>query len=59
MDEVGREVQVRARCFPRWISEGRVSKSDAEDRLRRLCKAKDALEKVVALDESQANPKPF
>jgi len=35
LDEVNRELQVRERCFPRWIAEARISKSDAKDRLER------------------------
>lgn len=33
--ELEREYQVRERCFPKWISEGRISKIDARDRLQR------------------------
>jgi hypothetical protein len=35
LDETYREKQVRERCFPRWVQEGRVSKTDASDRLAR------------------------
>jgi acyl transferase domain-containing protein len=51
IDEVFRECQVRMRCFPRWVQEGRVSRSDAKDRLQRLLKAQEALKAVeVSLD---------
>jgi hypothetical protein len=50
IDEVYRECQVRLRCFPRWVEEGRVSRSDAKDRLQRLLKAQEALK---ALEVSQ------
>jgi hypothetical protein len=36
LDELEREFNVRARCFPRWIQDGRVSRTDAQDRLDRL-----------------------
>lgn len=36
LDELQREFNVRARCFGRWVAEGRVSKTDAQDRLDRL-----------------------
>lgn len=36
IDEVDREIQVRQRCFVRWVAEGRVSQTDARDRLSRL-----------------------
>ena len=39
LDECEREYQVRARCFPRWVSEGRLSATDAQDRLDRLFSA--------------------
>lgn len=36
LDELQRELNVRMRCFPRWIQEGRVSATDAQDRIDRL-----------------------
>jgi hypothetical protein len=36
LDELQREFNVRSRCFPRWVTEGRVSRTDAQDRLDRL-----------------------
>lgn len=47
LDEVAREIQVRERCFPRWITEGRVSNSDAKDRLQRLIKAANILASAI------------
>jgi len=43
LDELRREFNVRARCFPRWIQDGRVSATDAQDRLDRLGSAIDYL----------------
>lgn len=39
LDEIDRECRVRARCFPRWVTEGRMSATEARDRARRLFKA--------------------
>jgi len=47
-DEVQREFNVRERCFPRWIAEGRVSKTDAQDRLDRLASALEYLGQLPA-----------
>lgn len=35
-DEVQRELEVRARCYPRWIQDKRLSVSDAKDRGERI-----------------------
>jgi hypothetical protein len=52
IDELQREINVRMRCFPRWIEEGRVSKTDAKDRLQRMIKAATLLQ--LALDTKSA-----
>lgn len=39
VDELTRELNVRRRCFPRWVADGRVSATDAQDRLDRLATA--------------------
>jgi hypothetical protein len=36
MDELQREYQVRLRCYDRWVTEGKLSYSDARDRHQRL-----------------------
>lgn len=43
LDECTRELNIRKRCFPRWIEDGRVSPTDAQDRLDRLASAVDML----------------
>jgi len=35
LSELGRELQVRVRCFPRWVKEGKMSAVEANDRLQR------------------------
>jgi len=47
LDELGRELNVRKRCFPRWILDGRVSATDAQDRIDRLATAIQLLNAVV------------
>jgi hypothetical protein len=44
LDELNREFNVRRRCFARWIENGRLSATDAQDRLDRLASAIDMLE---------------
>ena len=48
LDECRREFNVRARCFARWVAEGRVAKTDAQDRLDRLGTACKLLEQLLA-----------
>lgn len=31
-DESSRELEVRGRCYPKWVAEGRLSRSDATAR---------------------------
>jgi hypothetical protein len=45
-DELQREYNVRSRCFPRWVKEGRVSATDAQDRLDRIASAIEFLRLV-------------
>jgi len=44
LSEVERELNVRLKCFDRWVSEGRLSYVDAKDRLERLMRAMQILE---------------
>ncbi len=50
LSEVERELNVRSRCFPGWIKDGRVNRVDAQDRLDRLATAFTILN---AMTESQ------
>lgn len=52
-DELEREYNIRERCYPRWIGEGRVSKTDANDRLARQKKAMEIVD--IALDILRAS----
>lgn len=33
-DEALREMQVRERCYPKWIQEGKISRTDATQRMQ-------------------------
>ena len=48
MDELNREFNIRRRCFPRWVKDGRVSATDAQDRIDRLA---TAIQMLVSTDE--------
>jgi hypothetical protein len=45
--EVARELSVRRRCYQRWIQDGKLSSVEACDRLERLERALDELEKAI------------
>jgi hypothetical protein len=47
LDELQREFNLRARCFPRWVANGRVSATDAQDRLDRLATAIELLRGIT------------
>jgi hypothetical protein len=44
--EVQRELKVRERCFPDWVTQGKLSWADARDRYGRLAAAAALLEKL-------------
>ena len=52
IDECRREFRVRARCFRRWIDDGRVATTDAQDRLDRLGTAIRLLEQMKPVREN-------
>ena len=33
-DEAKRELEVRERCYPKWVQEGKLSRTDAEVRMK-------------------------
>jgi len=47
IDEVEREMQVRTRCYDRWIKESKLSPTEARDRYDRLAAAIKYLRKGV------------
>lgn len=50
MSEIDRECKVRARCYDRWVAEGKLSGVDAKDRAERM---QSALGYLTILKESQ------
>lgn len=57
VDEVERELNVRRRCFGRWVEEGKVSRTDAQDRIDRLATALEALRQCLGgqVESAQAS----
>lgn len=47
LGEVQRERQVRERCYPRWVDEGKMSRIDAKDRMSRQILAEEILSLVL------------
>ena len=54
IDEIFRELQVRKRCFPKWVDEGRISRTDAQDRIARQEPALAYLESLKPAESSPA-----
>ena len=52
--ECEREIQVRVRCYDRWVSEGKLSWADARDRLARMGEAARTLKELIESTEGQA-----
>ena len=48
LDEVQRELKVRERCYDRWVSDGKLSASEARDRFDRLMHAHLLLTRFAA-----------
>jgi polyhydroxyalkanoate synthesis regulator phasin len=55
LDELTREFNVRQRCFDRWVKEGRMTATDAQDRLDRLGSAVKTVQKVHDLNQPAAS----
>jgi hypothetical protein len=47
LDECQRELNVRSRCFLRWVSDGRLALTDAHDRYDRLATAVKLLTQLL------------
>ena len=54
IDEVFRELQVRKRCFPRWVDDGKISRTDAQDRIARQESALAYLESLRPAESAPA-----
>lgn len=53
LSEVERELQVRKRCYDRWVSDGKMGSIDAKDRFARL---QAALYYLTHVDEKLLPP---
>ena len=53
LSECDRELQVRDRCFARWVGEGKITSVDARDRMQRLARACQILQAVMHLSDTQ------
>lgn len=54
LSELQREMQVREHCYDRWVSEGRLTRIDAVDRLDRLMTAMALLETKLSLEQANS-----
>lgn len=46
ISEVSRELSVRRRCYARWVADGKLSAVEAKDRVERMEKALEELERL-------------
>jgi len=53
--EVQREINVRRKCFDRWVAEGRITDTDARDRFERLTSSWHYLKRCLD-GEAPADP---
>jgi hypothetical protein len=49
LGEIQRELQVRERCYPRWVEEGKMSRIDAKDRMNRQIQAQELLSLLLTV----------
>lgn len=56
--EVEREINVRLKCFDRWVSEGRLSRIEARDRLERMMAAYNLLGKLGVTSSGDLTEQP-
>lgn len=54
LDELKRELSVRLRIYDRWVSEGRLSWTEAQDRYKRHLMAVKIVDRLCAFNEGQA-----
>jgi hypothetical protein len=55
VSELMRELSIRRRCYTRWIADGKLSAVEARDRLERMERALQIVERYVNLVESPVN----
>ena len=47
LGELQRELSVREHCYPRWVTEGKLSRIDAKDRMSRQIMAVEIVDLVL------------
>lgn len=52
VDELARELDVRDRCYDRWVADKKLSRTDAKDRMERMLAALGYLAQLAALVEA-------
>lgn len=52
-DEVLRELGVRDRCYPKWMDTGKLSKTEAKDRMNRMSTALYICNALITALENQ------
>ncbi len=56
MSEIERELRVRERCYGRWVQDGKMTRIDARDRLRRMTAGWLHLDKLLTLQQPETVP---
>lgn len=56
LSELKRELQVRDRCYDRWVTDGRLTDVDARDRYERLASAVQFLQDLSAIADLKSLP---
>ena len=46
INEVRREIELRERLYPQWVSVGTITATDAEERFNRICAVLETLMRV-------------
>lgn len=59
VDEVERELNVRRKCFDRWVGDGRLAQTDALDRFQRMCSAWHYLKRCLTGEPPAQVDNPF
>lgn len=47
-DEIAREMNVRLKCYDRWVAEGKMTQTEAQERFDRMATAGCFLKKAIA-----------
>ena len=56
LSEINRELGVRRRCYTRWISDGKLDSVEATDRMERMERAAEIVERSCLLESELVQP---